>query len=116
MLLFLGWEEKQHIYCPGSHVEKMYEGFTNYPQTNLKTCDKATWKGYDEYMNSISTKYKTEKFIARKGDVLLWHGMLAHGGGTVKNQSLTRKSFVVHYIVDGVNKETEVDGPFNWYP
>lgn len=34
---------------------------------------------------------------AKKGDVLLWHSALAHGGSPVHDRSLTRKSFVAHY-------------------
>ena len=36
-------------------------------------------------------------FLARRGEVLLWHSALLHGGGPVTNDSLTRKSLVVHY-------------------
>ena len=36
-------------------------------------------------------------FTARKGEVLLWHASLRHGGSPVRDPSLTRKSFVVHY-------------------
>jgi phytanoyl-CoA hydroxylase len=37
------------------------------------------------------------EFTAKRGDVFLWHSGLLHGGAPVKNQSSTRKSFVVHY-------------------
>ena len=36
-------------------------------------------------------------FVPRKGDVLFWHGALAHRGGAVRNPSLTRLSLVAHY-------------------
>jgi phytanoyl-CoA hydroxylase len=36
-------------------------------------------------------------FSPRKGDVLLWHGNLMHGGSPIANDSLTRKSYVTHY-------------------
>ena len=36
-------------------------------------------------------------FEAKRGDVLIWHSALLHGGGPVSDEKLTRKSFVVHY-------------------
>lgn len=40
---------------------------------------------------------ETRLFTARKGEVLVWHASLRHGGGPVRDPSLTRKSFVVHF-------------------
>lgn len=36
-------------------------------------------------------------FLARRGEVLLWHSALMHGGAPPANEVRTRKSFVVHY-------------------
>lgn len=36
-------------------------------------------------------------FTAKRGEILLWHAALRHGGSPVNDESLTRKSFVVHY-------------------
>ena len=36
-------------------------------------------------------------FVPKKGDVLLWHSKLLHGGGKMRRPELTRKSFVTHY-------------------
>lgn len=36
-------------------------------------------------------------FTAKKGEVLIWHAGLRHGGGPVNDERLTRKSFVVHF-------------------
>lgn len=38
-----------------------------------------------------------EYFMARRGDVLLWHSALAHGGDPVKDVSQSRFSLVGHY-------------------
>ena len=37
-------------------------------------------------------------FLAKKGDLLIWHANLFHGGEAQKNKSLTRKSVVFHYF------------------
>ena len=45
---------------------------------------------------------KTERFMAKKGDVLIWHGDLMHGGAKIVDPSLTRKSLVAHFMPLGV--------------
>ena len=40
---------------------------------------------------------KRRKFLASKGDVLLWHAALVHGGTRIQARERTRKSFVCHY-------------------
>jgi hypothetical protein len=37
------------------------------------------------------------RFLPRKGDVLLWHADLPHGGGAVTRPGATRRSLVTHY-------------------
>ena len=37
------------------------------------------------------------EFCPRKGDVLIWHSALVHGGSGRRDPTLTRKSFVTHY-------------------
>jgi ectoine hydroxylase-related dioxygenase (phytanoyl-CoA dioxygenase family) len=102
------------VYYPGSHREPMFPGFHDYPQTNLRTMPKDKMPEYYEYVNRLSEKYERKQFLARKGDVLLWHGMLIHGGDEVTNSARTRKSYVCHYIPPGMNKSDQVKGPFNW--
>jgi ectoine hydroxylase-related dioxygenase (phytanoyl-CoA dioxygenase family) len=69
---------------------------------------------YYRYLGSVARRYERKTFIASKGDVLIWHGMLIHGGDTIRNPCLTRKSYVCHYIPPGFNKDSEIEGPFNW--
>ena len=40
-------------------------------------------------------------FLPRKGDMLIWHGYLAHEGTEIKDPSRTRKSLVTHYTSKG---------------
>lgn len=41
---------------------------------------------------------RTEYFMANKGDVLIWHADLMHGGAKIADRGLTRKSLVCHYM------------------
>lgn len=41
---------------------------------------------------------KQEKFIPKKGELIIWHANLIHGGGKVIQNKLTRWSQVTHYF------------------
>lgn len=60
-------------------------------------------KGYGEYEKMLAGKvkdYGLEKkiFKAKKGDALIWHANLFHGGEPHTDKSKTRKSVVFHYF------------------
>jgi Phytanoyl-CoA dioxygenase (PhyH) len=44
--------------------------------------------------------FDTPHFVAKKGDALIWHHNLIHGGSAVTNPNSTRKSLVCHYYAD----------------
>lgn len=102
------------VYYPGSHRLGMWERFDSYPQTQLRTCTRDEHDGYHEWVAEAAKAFERKEFIAKKGQVLLWHGSLIHGGSGIKRKGLTRKSFVTHYLVDGVDHTRYVKGPFNW--
>ena len=58
-------------------------------------------KNYEDYVQHqiASLGLKKESFKAKKGDVLIWHANLIHGGLPHLDKSLSRKSMVVHYFV-----------------
>lgn len=41
--------------------------------------------------------HRRTSFVARKGDVLIWHADLAHGGSKIIKPNRTRRSLVTHY-------------------
>jgi ectoine hydroxylase-related dioxygenase (phytanoyl-CoA dioxygenase family) len=98
----------------GSHRAGMFPGFAEYPQTNLRTADDRTRDAYQAWVDDLAARYPRHEFLARKGEVLLWHGMLLHGGAAVARPESTRKSMVLHYTVRGADRGREVRGPFNW--
>lgn len=102
------------VYYPGSHREKLFTQFDNYPQTILKTCKPALIDEYHRFLADVALRYERKTFIARKGEWFLWHGMMIHGGDAIRKPNLTRRSYVCHYIPPGMNKEMEIQGPFNW--
>src|SRR6185503_5048403 len=98
----------------GSHRAGMFPGFMDYPQTNLRTADPAAQAAYEAWVDEVAARHPAHEFLAAKGDVLLWHGMLLHGGAPVRRAGATRKSMVLHYTVRGADRGREVHGPFNW--
>lgn len=102
------------VYYPGSHKETLFPRFDNYPQTNLKTCPREMIDQYQAHLDDVSRRYERKTFIAKMGEVFLWHGMMVHGGDAIHNPELTRRSYVCHYIPPELNKESEIMGPFNW--
>lgn len=38
-----------------------------------------------------------ERFLAKKGDVLIWHGKLVHRGSRPKDPALMRRAIITHY-------------------
>lgn len=57
---------------------------------------------HDQFLQSLHDDAKTlghvkGSFLGKKGDVLIWHADLAHGGSPITQPSLTRKSLVTHF-------------------
>jgi len=102
------------VYYPGSHKERFFPAFANYPQTNLKNCDPSLISKYNEYLKDVANRYEAKTFVPKRGEIFLWHGMLIHGGSPIKNPSLTRRSYVCHYLPRECDKISEAKGPFNW--
>ena len=59
-------------------------------------------KSYPEYEDRIEEliaekQMSKASFKAKKGDLLIWHANLLHGGNGMNNKELSRKSMVFHY-------------------
>ena len=91
-------------YFPGSHhlpylTNADYENTSNHwvldGNANVK---------YEKKVQDVIAKNNIPKqiFLAKKGDVFIWHANLMHGGEPMLNQELTRKSMVVHYFANDV--------------
>lgn len=91
-------------FVPGSHKwpltrkEKVFEHLehhekqgADWPWHSEKVCAPA----FEEYIERTGSR--VEKFLAKKGDVLIWHGRLAHRGGTPEVKGTQRKCLISHY-------------------
>ncbi len=84
-------------YFPGSHKIRPYlfsKGTTHIINKELPA--------FENYINKeIEQRGLTaETFLAKKGDVFIWHSQLFHGGRPIKDKSKTRKSLVTHYFTN----------------
>ena len=87
-------------YYPGSHKLPYY---LNADYANEGTAWLTGDKEYTEYEATIARKIaeagiEKQIFLARKGDVFIWHANLMHGGEPHHDKAQTRKSMVFHYF------------------
>ncbi|GAB3571571.1 phytanoyl-CoA dioxygenase family protein [Hymenobacter daeguensis] len=87
-------------YYPGSHKLPYY---FNADYQNEGTDWLIGDKDYTEYEKFIAGRVaalglRKQVFLARKGDVFVWHANLMHGGEPHTDLTQTRKSMVFHYF------------------
>lgn len=82
-------------YYPGSHKIPAYK--FSHGKTNAIDAEMAEFNTYI-YEEIEKRGLKSETLLANKGDVLIWHSQLFHGGSPILNKSKTRKSLVTHYF------------------
>jgi ectoine hydroxylase-related dioxygenase (phytanoyl-CoA dioxygenase family) len=83
------------VYYPGSHKIPLYT--FNDGTHHASREESADWFDYiDVQIRLRGLKEKT--FMAKKGDVFIWHADLVHGGSPIADHGLTRSSLVCHYF------------------
>jgi ectoine hydroxylase len=98
------------FYYPGSHKLPYIMNAHFDHGGNRWLLGKANKKKYAEAIEKVIEQHQFEKktFTASKGDVLIWHANLLHGGSKVINPTRTRKSMVMHYFGTDVIRYHEV--------
>lgn len=88
------------LYYPGSHREEYLYARDLGVTTDELMAEKSPQRLFEKHWRGLVKEkgYKQELFIAKKGEVLLWHANLLHGGSGVKNKCLSRWSQVTHYF------------------
>lgn len=98
------------FYYPGSHkLPYLLNTDFNTGESFLRLGEK-TYTHYENALEDIlrNNKFERKEFYAKKGDVLIWHANLIHGGAPIINLQSTRKSMVVHYFAKDVIKYHEI--------
>ena len=92
------------VYYPGSH-RLPFISTTDYDSGNSTyVLGHDSNKRYEEKIAEVIAAHGLEKkvFLPRRGDVLIWHANLLHGGSPITRPGATRRSMVCHYYAEGV--------------
>ena len=81
-------------YYPGSHRIPLFT-FSTGAANVIEEEMPAYRKHMQKHVDAMGLQPVT--YLPKKGDVLIWHERLFHGGSPIADPSLTRKSLVVHY-------------------
>ncbi|MEA2898706.1 MAG: hypothetical protein QOJ84_4321 [Bradyrhizobium sp.] len=90
--------------CMKSHKVKQYLKPEYRNVTSSRENSKLHWAALAELITNAAYEdklrhsgLKTEKFLGKKGDVLIWHGRLLHRGSVPKDNNIPRPSIITHY-------------------
>jgi phytanoyl-CoA hydroxylase len=88
-------------FVPGSHSVPEY---LHHNMSKGHNNDMAAYGGVLQQMNAACAERGliTQRFEAKKGDILIWHADLLHGGAKIEDPLSTRKSLVSHFMPLGV--------------
>lgn len=87
-------------YIPESHKLPYFLNSDYDNEGDALKIGKKSYKAYEEFLEEKVKELglKKEIFRARKGDLLIWHANILHGGEPHPDKSRTRKSLVYHYF------------------
>ncbi|CAB5222150.1 Phytanoyl-CoA dioxygenase [uncultured Caudovirales phage] len=87
---------------PGSHNWNL-----DYSRLSTEELTTVPSKGSDYMQEEIDKKgVEPFQFLAKRGDILFWHGHLIHRGSLPKNQNATRKTLIGHYCANAHGDST----------
>lgn len=86
-------------YYPGSHKFPYYLNSDYDNEGNFFLIGNKSYEAYETMLNKKIKEHNIPKsvFLAKKGDLMIWHANLIHGGEPHLDKSKTRKSMVFHY-------------------
>lgn len=77
---FYAFRPGEYVYDPSRHTSRDVEAAVTF---------------YDEQL--ANSGLPVRQFLAKRGEVLVWHSALMHGGAPPQTPERTRKSLVIHY-------------------
>ena len=93
------------VFYPGSHkLPYVFSKDVGITEADYQRDGYAPYQAkYEARIADLIEKQAIEPqyFHARKGDVLVWHAYLVHGGSTRQNLRLSRRALVCHYFAKG---------------
>ncbi len=102
-------------YYPGSNHISPYRFATGSYHFSLPEMD--PWSDY--MAEQIDRRgLEEQRFLAKRGDLFIWHALLLHGGSEICRPGLTRKSLVTHFFTQTDCERLGSDlrpGPGGWW-
>jgi len=97
-------------YYPGSHTLPYYLNADYQNEGNRWFIGDKDYHVYEDFIAARIAALGLQKtvFHAKKGDVLIWHANLFHGGNPQLDSNRSRKSMVLHYFRKGVVSYHEI--------
>nr|WP_259069998.1 phytanoyl-CoA dioxygenase family protein [Mucilaginibacter sp. X4EP1]MCS3815166.1 ectoine hydroxylase-related dioxygenase (phytanoyl-CoA dioxygenase family) [Mucilaginibacter sp. X4EP1] len=89
------------FYYPGS--QRLPEYNFSYIRNTSETTSYNNYAEYEDFIEKIVevNQLEKKKFLAKKGDLLIWSSNIIHGGSPVTKEGSTRWSQVTHYFFEG---------------
>ena len=104
------------VYYPKSHRLLPYLLSADVRIEMMKYKEKGGSAAYNTHYERRLQQYldayelQPQQFCARTGDVLIWHGNLAHGGSRRRDLAHSRKAVVCHYFAKGAFTYHDLSG------
>jgi phytanoyl-CoA hydroxylase len=96
------------VYYKGSHLlgERQFYDWGDGNILAGRDCDSETAANYGRYLQALihTEGWEPSVYLPRRGDVLIWHGALIHGGTAMRDPALTRRSYVCHYTAAAAHR------------
>lgn len=91
------------VYVPGSHRLPYYEFAPGVYEFDGRTMGAAEAAAATAFDDEQARRHGLEPrlFTPRRGQALIWHASLRHGGSPVRDPARSRRSFVVHFSTAG---------------
>jgi ectoine hydroxylase-related dioxygenase (phytanoyl-CoA dioxygenase family) len=93
------------VFYPGSHrLPYVFSKDVDITESDFKNRGYATYhEKYEPHIRQLIETHELEPhyFHAGRGDVLIWHANLIHGGSLRRNLQLSRRAAVCHFFVKG---------------
>jgi len=93
------------VYYPSSHkLPYVFSKDAGISESDYKANGYAAYQEkYEPHIRELVREHglRPAYFHARKGDVLIWHANLVHGGSQRNNLQLSRRALVCHFFVKG---------------
>jgi phytanoyl-CoA hydroxylase len=98
------------VYDKGSHLlaENQFYDWNQGGILASRNTDPQTAAGYGQYLDALINRqgWTPSIYLPRRGDLLIWHGALIHGGTPMPmaDPARTRRSYVCHYTAAANHK------------